>query len=65
MVNAFEGNRAETATMLPVIEAFMAPHLTDVTVVADAGMISAANKRAIELPACRSSSACVSARSRS
>jgi transposase len=49
MVNAFEGNRAETATMLPVIEAFMAAHhLKDVTVVADAGMVSDANKKAIE-----------------
>ena len=26
MVSAFEGNRAETKTMLPVIEAFMAAH---------------------------------------
>jgi hypothetical protein len=49
MLNAFEGNRAETTTMLPVIGEFMAAHhLTDVTVVADAGMISDANKRAIE-----------------
>jgi hypothetical protein len=49
MVSAFEGNRAETRTMLPVIEAFMAAHrLPDVTVVADAGMISDANMRAIE-----------------
>jgi hypothetical protein len=48
-VNAFEGNKAETQTMLPVIEAFMqAHHLSDVTVVADAGMISAANQQAIE-----------------
>jgi hypothetical protein len=40
-VAAFEGNKAETATMLPVIEAFKHAHrLTDVTVVADAGMIS-------------------------
>ena len=37
-VEAFEGNKAETATMLPVINAFKAAHnLTDVTVVADAG----------------------------
>jgi predicted Fe-Mo cluster-binding NifX family protein len=44
-VEAFEGNRAETATMLPVINAFKAAHqLTDVTVVADAGMISEANQ---------------------
>lgn len=49
MVEAFEGNKAETHTMLPVIEAFMTAHrLTDVTIVADAGMISEANKRAIE-----------------
>ena len=44
-VEAFEGNRAETATMLPVINAFKAAHkLRDVTVVADAGMISEANQ---------------------
>jgi hypothetical protein len=49
MVEAFEGHRAETKTILPVIQAFMAAHrLTDVTVVADAGMISDANRRAIE-----------------
>jgi len=49
MVEAFEGNTAETTTMLPTIRAFMAAHqLADVTVVADAGMISAANKQAIE-----------------
>jgi len=49
MVSAFEGNRAETKTMLPVMEKFMAAHrLPDVTVVADAGMISEANQKAIE-----------------
>jgi hypothetical protein len=49
MVSAFEGNKAETKTMLPVIKAFMAAHrLPDVTVVADAGMISEANQKAIE-----------------
>jgi transposase len=49
MVSAFEGNRAETKTMLPVIEKFTAAHrLPDVTVVADAGMISEANQKAIE-----------------
>ena len=49
MVQAFEGNKAETKTMLPVITAFMAVHqLPDVTVVADAGMISEANQQAIE-----------------
>ena len=49
MVEAFEGNKAETTTMLPVITSFMAAHqLADVTVVADAGMISEANQHAIE-----------------
>jgi hypothetical protein len=49
MVNAFEGNRAETTTMLPTIRAFMAAHgLRDVVIVADAGMVSEANMRAIE-----------------
>jgi hypothetical protein len=48
-VQAFEGNKAETATMLPTLTAFMAAHrLTDITVVADAGMLSEANKREIE-----------------
>jgi hypothetical protein len=49
MVNAFKGNRAETTTMLPVIREFMKAHaLADVTIVADAGMVSDANKRALE-----------------
>ena len=49
MVSAFEGNKAETKTMLPVIGAFMAAHqLPDVTVVADAGMVSEANQKEIE-----------------
>jgi hypothetical protein len=38
MVQAFEGERAETTTMLPTIAAFMATYQpADVTVVADAG----------------------------
>jgi hypothetical protein len=49
MVSAFEGNKAETKTMLPVIESFMAAHdLPDVTIVADAGMVSEANQKDIE-----------------
>jgi hypothetical protein len=49
MVHAFEGNRAETTTMLPVLRAFLDTHrLSDITVVADAGMVSEANKHAIE-----------------
>jgi hypothetical protein len=49
MVHAFEGNRAETKTILPVVQAFAAAHqLPEVTVVADAGMLSEANLAAIE-----------------
>jgi len=49
MVNAFEGNKGETTTMLPTLRSFMAAHgLTDVVIVADAGMISDGNMRAIE-----------------
>jgi Transposase DDE domain len=49
MIEAFEGNKAETHTMLPTIRSFMAAHdLTDVTIVADAGMVSEANRNAIE-----------------
>jgi hypothetical protein len=49
MVSAFEGNKAETKTMLPVIESFVAAHdLPDVTVVADAGMVSESNQKQIE-----------------
>ena len=48
-MHAFEGNKDETTTMLPVIRDFMtARQLPDVTIVADAGMISDANKKAIE-----------------
>ncbi len=62
MVSAFEGNKAETKTMLPVIESFMAAHrLPDVTVVADAGDGAARRIRSRSRPpGCRSSSACAS-----
>ncbi len=49
MIEAFEGNKAETKTMLPTITSFMSAHqLADVTIVADAGMVSEANREAIE-----------------
>ena len=49
MLEAFEGNKAETLTMIPTIKSFMVAHqLPDVTIVADAGMVSAANQKAIE-----------------
>lgn len=47
-IGAFEGNRAETRTMLPMIQSLAQVYnLDDITVVADAGMVSAANKKAI------------------
>jgi len=49
MVNAFEGNTAETHTMIPTIRKFLNTHgLTDVVIVADAGMVSDTNKKQIE-----------------
>jgi hypothetical protein len=48
-VHAFEGNKAETRTLLPVLTAFRDRHaVTDLVVVADAGMLSAANLHALE-----------------
>ena len=39
MVEAFEGNRAETTTIIASLQAFQAAHaLPEITVVADAGM---------------------------
>jgi len=47
-VQSFEGNTAETATILPVMEQFRREHnLKDITVVADAGMLSAKNLEAL------------------
>ena len=49
MVDAFEGNRAETRTMIPIIRGFVEAHgIAGVTVVADAGMMSEANLKDIE-----------------
>ena len=48
-VHAFEGNKGETTTLIPVLDAFRARHhVEDVVVVADAGMLSAANLTAVE-----------------
>jgi hypothetical protein len=48
-VHAFDGNTAETKTMIPVIQAFTAAYgLPGVTVVADAGMMSEANLKDLE-----------------
>ena len=48
-VHLFDGASAETKTLLPVLEAFQARHqVAGLVVVADAGMLSAANLNAIE-----------------
>jgi len=47
-LHSFEGNKAETKTLMPVIEAFQAQHkLSNVTIVADAAMLSASNLEAL------------------
>ncbi len=48
-VHCFEGNTAETTTLIPVLSAFQQRHgVTDMVVVADAGMLSAGNLNALE-----------------
>ena len=49
MIEGFEGNKAETRTILPVVRGFVEAHgIVDVTVVAGAGMLSEANLKDIE-----------------
>ena len=46
---AFEGNRAETTTIIPVVEAFQAAHgIEELVIVAGAGMLSATNLTALD-----------------
>lgn len=48
-VHCFEGNKAETRTLIPVLQAFQERHgISDMVVVADAGMLSAGNLLALE-----------------
>ena len=48
-MHLFEGNKAETTTLIPVLSAFAQRHgVRDMVVVADAGMLSAANLNALE-----------------
>nr|WP_238146716.1 transposase [Ornithinimicrobium murale] len=48
-VHLFEGNKAETKTLIPVLQEFQESHqVTELVVVADAGMLSAANLLALE-----------------
>lgn len=48
-IESFEGNKAETKTILPVVQAFQKRHgLDSFVVVADAGMLSAENLTALD-----------------
>ncbi len=48
-IGCFEGNRAETHTIIPIVKAFQQRHnLADMVVVADAGMLSANNLRELD-----------------
>ena len=48
-VGCFEGNKAEKATIIPIVTAFRARHsIEGMVVVADAGMLSAANLRELD-----------------
>ena len=48
-VGCFEGNKAETATIIPIIKQFQQRHeLADMVVVADAGMLSGSNLRELD-----------------
>lgn len=48
-IGCYEGNKAETATIVPIVEQFQARHgLADMVVVADAGMLSASNLRQLD-----------------
>ena len=57
-ITCWEGNKAETATMLPIIRQFQERHSIEaMVVVADAGMLSAGNLKTCTRPGCGSSSA--------
>jgi hypothetical protein len=48
-IGCFEGNKAETLTIVPIIKAFQDRHgLADMVVVADAGMLSAGNLKELD-----------------
>lgn len=48
-IGCYEGNKAETATIIPIVKQFAQRHdLTDMVVVADAGMLSASNLRDLD-----------------
>jgi len=48
-IGCYEGNRAETATIIPIVKQFAERHdLADMVVVADAGMLSASNLKELD-----------------
>jgi hypothetical protein len=48
-IGCYEGNKAETATIIPIVKQFQDRHsLTDMVIVADAGMLSAGNLRELD-----------------
>jgi hypothetical protein len=48
-IGCWEGNKAETSTIIPIIRQFQARHdLSDMVVVADAGMLSAGNLKDLD-----------------
>ncbi len=48
-IGCFEGNKAETLTIVPIVRAFQQRHdITDMVVVADAGMLSTGNLRELD-----------------
>lgn len=48
-IGCYEGNKAETQTIVPIVKQFQARHgLCDMVVVADAGMLSATNLKEID-----------------
>lgn len=48
-IGCYEGNKAETATIVPIVKQFQARHgIEDMVVVADAGMLSATNLRDLD-----------------
>ena len=48
-IGCFEGNKAETLTLIPIVKQFQDRHgLADIVIVADAGMLSASNLRDLD-----------------
>ncbi|WP_310964041.1 IS1634 family transposase [Nocardioides terrisoli] len=48
-IGCFEGNKAETLTIIPIVKQFQARHgVADMVIVADAGMLSATNLRELD-----------------